>query len=156
MRRNYNTPASAVRWIPLAERALIARGRFDRLDHGHVLPHDPRHHRVKVLADERAVEGDVVRKPAEDGYMVLGLWRRRFTHVPIPLAVSSRKSEHRRSVMAGHPRRHRPAPRHEIAHRGCARSALMTAVTAVMSERWVNACGKLPSCRPVRGSISSA
>ena len=68
MRPTCNTPASAVRWIPLAERALIARGRFDRLDHGHVLPHDPRHHRVKVLADERAVEGDVVRKPAEDGY----------------------------------------------------------------------------------------
>src|SRR6185312_12567830 len=35
-------------------------------------------------------------------------------------------------------------------------SARMTWTTALMSARWVNACGKLPRCRPVRGSISSA
>ena len=35
-------------------------------------------------------------------------------------------------------------------------SARMTWTTALMSARCVNACGKLPRCRPVRGSISSA
>ncbi len=35
-------------------------------------------------------------------------------------------------------------------------SARMTCTTALISARWVNACGKLPRCRPVRGSISSA
>ena len=35
-------------------------------------------------------------------------------------------------------------------------SARMMCTTALISARWVNACGKLPRCRPVRGSISSA
>jgi hypothetical protein len=35
-------------------------------------------------------------------------------------------------------------------------SARITCTTALISARWVNACGKLPRCRPVRGSISSA
>jgi hypothetical protein len=35
-------------------------------------------------------------------------------------------------------------------------SARITCITALMSARCVNACGKLPRCRPVRGSISSA
>src|SRR4051812_45215147 len=35
-------------------------------------------------------------------------------------------------------------------------SARMTWTTALISAKWVNACGKLPRCRPVRGSISSA
>ena len=58
-------------------RALIARGRFDRLDHGHVLPHDLRHHRVKVLIDERAVECEVVREPGEQVGAGGGLRRHR-------------------------------------------------------------------------------
>ena len=37
-----------------------------------------------------------------------------------------------------------------------ASSARMTWTTALMSARCVNACGKLPRWRPVRGSISSA
>ena len=32
----------------------------------------------------------------------------------------------------------------------------MTCTTALISARWVNACGKLPRCRPVFASISSA
>ena len=35
-------------------------------------------------------------------------------------------------------------------------SARITCTTALISARWVNACGKLPRWRPVRGSISSA
>jgi hypothetical protein len=35
-------------------------------------------------------------------------------------------------------------------------SARITCTTALISARWVNACGKLPRCRPDRGSISSA
>lgn len=35
-------------------------------------------------------------------------------------------------------------------------SARITCTTALINARWVNACGKLPRCRPVRGSISSA
>ena len=35
-------------------------------------------------------------------------------------------------------------------------SSSMSFDTASMSARWVNACGKLPRCRPDRGSISSA
>ena len=35
-------------------------------------------------------------------------------------------------------------------------SARITCITALISARWVNACGKLPRWRPVRGSISSA
>ena len=35
-------------------------------------------------------------------------------------------------------------------------SARITCMTALMSARCVNACGKLPRCRPVCGSISSA
>ena len=35
-------------------------------------------------------------------------------------------------------------------------SASMTCITALISARWVNACGKLPRWRPLRGSISSA
>ena len=35
-------------------------------------------------------------------------------------------------------------------------SARMTCTTALINARWVNACGKLPRCLPVRGSISSA
>jgi hypothetical protein len=32
----------------------------------------------------------------------------------------------------------------------------MMCITALMSARWVKAWGKLPRCRPERGSISSA
>lgn len=35
-------------------------------------------------------------------------------------------------------------------------SARITCTTALINARWVNACGKLPRWRPVRGSISSA
>ena len=35
-------------------------------------------------------------------------------------------------------------------------SARITCITALISARWVNACGKLPRWRPERGSISSA
>src|SRR5690606_20866085 len=42
------------------------------------------------------------------------------------------------------------------AHGGCCRSALISAVTALINARWVNACGKLPSWQPVCGSICSA
>ena len=35
-------------------------------------------------------------------------------------------------------------------------SARTTCITALISARWVNACGKLPRWRPVRGSSSSA
>ena len=35
-------------------------------------------------------------------------------------------------------------------------SARITCITALISARWVNACGKLPRWRPVRVSISSA
>ena len=39
---------------------------------------------------------------------------------------------------------------------GCAAcSSRITCMTALISARCVNACGKLPSCRPERGSISS-
>jgi hypothetical protein len=36
------------------------------------------------------------------------------------------------------------------------RSARITLITALISARWVSACGKFPRCRPVRVSISSA
>ena len=35
-------------------------------------------------------------------------------------------------------------------------SARITCITALISARWVKACGKLPRWRPERGSISSA
>ncbi len=37
-----------------------------------------------------------------------------------------------------------------------ARSARITCIVALISARWVNACGKFPRWRPVRGSSSSA
>jgi hypothetical protein len=40
--------------------------------------------------------------------------------------------------------------------RRAACSSLITCMTALMRARWVNAWGKLPRCRPDRGSISSA
>ncbi len=40
--------------------------------------------------------------------------------------------------------------------RNIACSSWMTCMTALIRARWVNAWGKLPQCRPVRGSISSA
>ena len=54
---------------------------------------------------------------------------------------------------------HGPAHRHWFQReRPSARSpsARITCMTALISARWVNACGKLPRWRPVRGSISSA
>jgi hypothetical protein len=35
-------------------------------------------------------------------------------------------------------------------------SARITCITALINARWVNACGKLPRCRPLCTSISSA
>src|SRR5262249_40909602 len=42
-----------------------------------------------------------------------------------------------------------------MARRCAACSLRITCMTALISARCVKACGKLPRCRPVRGSISS-
>ena len=50
--------------------------------------------------------------------------------------------------------------RRRVSSSGCSRascwSARITCITALMSARCVNACGKFPRCRPEVASISSA
>ena len=78
-----------------------------------------------------------------------------------PTDGGARSGRGERDRAAERPASYRPARRISVktarpSSRSSFSSSATTCETALISARWVNACGKLPSWRPETGSISSA